>query len=183
MNIFKYTLLVLSLSIGFGTYAQQKRVGEDYGRALNIGLGLGYYGYIGYSLPVLHADYEIDVAKSFTLAPFINILSYQNNYYYGNRNYYHRETVIPIGLKGSYYFDDLLNANSHWDFYGAGSIGFVYRRTVWENGYNGRTDVGGGPGSLFLDLHIGTEYHISSKVGLFLDLSTGVSTVGLAFHL
>jgi hypothetical protein len=31
-------------------------------------------------------------------------------------------------------------------------------------------------------LHVGAEYHLSRKVGLFLDLSTGVSTLGLAFH-
>jgi len=35
---------------------------------------------------------------------------------------------------------------------------------------------------LFLDLHIGTEYHFNSKLGIFFDLSTGVSTVGLAIH-
>jgi hypothetical protein len=35
---------------------------------------------------------------------------------------------------------------------------------------------------LFLDLHLGAEYHLNNRVGLFLDLSTGVSTIGLAIH-
>jgi len=35
---------------------------------------------------------------------------------------------------------------------------------------------------LFLNIHIGAEYHINKKVGVFLDLSSGVSTIGLAIH-
>lgn len=37
-------------------------------------------------------------------------------------------------------------------------------------------------GALYLDGHIGAEYHISQKIGIFLDLSSGVSTFGLAIH-
>jgi hypothetical protein len=35
---------------------------------------------------------------------------------------------------------------------------------------------------LFFDFHLGTEYHVNSKLGLFLDLSSGVSTVGISLH-
>jgi len=49
---------------------------EKFGHTLNIGLGIGgyagYYGYVGQSIPVLHLDYEFDVLRNFTLAPFIN---------------------------------------------------------------------------------------------------------------
>jgi hypothetical protein len=34
-----------------------------------------------------------------------------------NNNYYYHETIIPIGVKGTYYFDQIFNANSDWDFY------------------------------------------------------------------
>lgn len=167
----------------------QSATAENFGKTLNIGVGLGYYhGYYGdnySSMPVLHMNYEFEVANYFTIAPFIGVYSYRNNNYWkgpGNqrRNYYYRETVVPVGIKGTYYFDKLLEANGKWDFYLAGSLGFAFRSVRWENGYDGDRSLSNSP--LFLDLHIGTEYHISRKLGLFLDLSTGASSVGLAFH-
>jgi len=160
---------------------------EKYGKTLNAGLGVGYYGYIGYSIPVLHADFEFDVAKNLTLAPFITYYSYTSRYYWGNpnydyRHYSYRQTVIPMGLKGTYYFDQLLRAGAKWDFYLAGSLGFVYRSTTWENGYYGETVIHNRASGLYLDAHIGTEYHIAKKIGLYLDLSTGISTFGLSAH-
>lgn len=119
---------------------------EQYGRTLNLGLGIGgyagYYGYVGRTLPVLHLDYEFDVAKSFTLAPFINFYSFSNDYYWGNkynpyRYYTYHETVIPVGLKGTYYFDNLLRANPKWDFYLAGSLGIAIETSRWDAGYGG----------------------------------------------
>ena len=56
-------------------------------------------------MPVLHSDFEFDVAKSFTLAPFLSFYSYRFDYYYsnphGNIKYYYHETVILIGAKGT----------------------------------------------------------------------------------
>ncbi|MES2559447.1 MAG: hypothetical protein V4590_06890 [Bacteroidota bacterium] len=164
---------------------------EKYGKSLNLGLGIGgysgYYGYVGRSLPVFHIDYEFDVAKNFTLAPFLNFYSFSHDYYWGNKNvpyryYTYRETVIPIGVKGTYYFDDLLKANSKWDFYLAGSLGFAIVNSSWDDGYDGDRNYYRRGGSLFLDIHVGAEYHFNDRVGAFLDLSSGVSTIGLAIH-
>jgi hypothetical protein len=177
------TLALLSIFLTFGANlsAQNKNYSENHGGALNLGLGIGgyggYYGYYGRTLSVFSLNYEFDVANNFTLAPFITFVSYHD---YSN-NYGYRESVIPIGVKGSYYFDEILNANSNWDFYLAGSLGFSIVKTSWDDGYQGNNDLRTA-NPLFLDLHIGTEYHLSNRVGLFLDLSTGVSTVGLAIH-
>lgn len=185
-----FSIFLIS-ALSFKATAQDKDYTEQYGHTLNVGVGIGgyagYYGYIGRTLPVFHIDYELSVAKSFTLAPFVNFYSYTEEYYWGNKNYpyqyyaYH-ETVIPIGVKGTYYFDNLLHAGSDWDFYLAGSLGFAIVSSSWEDGYYGDRHYYHDPSPLFLDLHIGTEYHISHKVGVFLDLSTGVSTIGLAIH-
>jgi len=172
------TILFLIAVLGSNVSAQQHiTYSERYGNTLNIGLGIGgysgYYGYVGHSLPVLNINYEFGVANNFTLAPFATFYTYHDNNY--------RETVIPIGGKGTYYFDQLVGAGRDWDFYLAGSLGFAIVSTSWDNGYyqdNNYHTVN----PLFLDLHIGAEYHLSHKVGLFLDLSTGVSTIGLAFH-
>lgn len=183
-KLFKISVLLLSI-LPFSAFAQEK-----YGNTINLGLGIGgrfgYYGYASRNLPVLHFNYEFDVTKNFTLAPFISISSFTNDYYWGNNNtpykyYTYRQTIIPIGAKGTYYFDDLLKANKKWDFYLAGSLGFAIINESWDNGYNGSKGYSGGS-PLFLDLHIGTEYHFNNKLGAFLDLSSGVSTIGLAIH-
>jgi hypothetical protein len=164
---------------------------EKYGKALNLGLGVGgysgYYKYAGRSLPVLHINYELDVVKNFTLAPFASIYTFSRDYYWEGNNhpsgyYTYRETVIPIGVKGSYYFDDLLEAHSDWDFYLAGSLGFAIVKSRWEEGYYGDRKHFHRGNSLILDLHIGAEYHFNDHLGAFLDLSSGVSTIGLAIH-
>ncbi|MEP7264353.1 MAG: hypothetical protein ABI772_07645 [Bacteroidota bacterium] len=178
--------LFLASIINFKGFAQEK-----YGKTLNLGLGIGgysgYYKYSGHTLPVFNINYEFDVAKDFTLAPFVSFFRFTNRYYWGNNNFperYYRysQTVIPIGVKGTYYFDDLLKANPKWDFYLAGSLGFAIVNSHWEDGYGGDRDYYNGASSLYLDLHIGTEYHFNNRIGAFLDLSTGVSTIGLAIH-
>lgn len=161
---------------------------ESYGNTLNLGLGIGYYGYIGQTLPVVHANFEFNVARNFTLAPFITVYTYRKNYYWGNSSnpykyYYYRQTVIPVGVKGTYYFDQLLHAGSKWDFYLAASLGFAIRKTVWESGYYGETNIEHSSSGLYLDGHIGAEYHLNNKIGLYLDMSSGISTIGLAVHL
>jgi hypothetical protein len=174
-------------ALAFTASAQETTSNEKFGNTLNLGVGIGYYGYIGSSLPVFHLNYELNVAKDFTIAPFITFYSYSRSYYWGNKNfperyYSYRETVIPVGAKGTYYFDDLLNANAKWDFYLAGSLGFAIVNSSWENGYEGDQNVYHRASSLYLDFHIGTEYHFNNHLGAFLDLSTGVSTIGLAIH-
>jgi hypothetical protein len=165
---------------------------STYGKTLNLGLGVGgysgYYKYAGRSVPVFHINYEFDVAKDFTLAPFISFYTYSNEYYWGNNNnpnqyYTYNETVVPIGIKGTYYFDELLKANNKWDFYLGASLGFALVNSRWEAGYQGDEKYFNNKGnSVFLDLHIGAEYHFNNRLGAFLDLSSGVSTIGLAIH-
>jgi hypothetical protein len=175
-----FSFLLLFTLIQFASYGQ-----SSYGKTLNVGVGVGYYGYLTHSLPVLHFNYELSAAKNFTLAPFISIFSYRYGYNRKSGYYYYRETVLPIGVKGTYYFDSLLGADSKWDFYLAGSLGVAIRNVNWHDDYDDDyyyDHYYRARHPLYLDLHIGTEYHINKKVGLFLDLSTGVSTVGLSFH-
>jgi hypothetical protein len=174
-----FTLLVLLLIAGTNLFAQRSTHSEKYGNTLNLGLGIGgysgYYGHVGHTLPVFDINYEFSAARNFTLAPFVTFYTYRND------NDHYRETIIPVGVKGTYYFDQVVNANSNWDFYLAGSLGFAIINSSWDAGYSGETYYHN-VSPLFLDLHLGTEYHLSSRLGIFLDLSTGVSTIGLAIH-
>ena len=186
----KTVLLVALMLFQISGYAQdntsvnRRNQGENYGNTFNLGLGIGYYGYLDQDIPILFANYEFRIARHMTLAPFLGYSSYRSydNYYYGNSYYYYQETIIPFGAKVAYYFDELLGAGPRWDFYLAASLGFVYDHVAWEDGYNGDMGVAHTASPLYLDGHIDARYHISKKFGLYLDLSTGVSTVGISLH-
>jgi hypothetical protein len=185
-----YTIILFATLCSFNTSFGQDNTAnnnEKYGHTVNAAVGAGYFGYIGHATTVLLLNYEFDVAKNLTLAPFIGYYSFENRYYWGNskyayRDYSYSQTVMPVGVKGSYYFDQLLGAGTKWDFYLAGSLGVVFRSTTWEYGYYGETMVHRSP-DLYLDIHIGTEYHLNNKVGLTADLSSGVFALGVAVHL
>jgi hypothetical protein len=168
------------------TQLQAQTTGSRYGNTLNLGIGIGgyggYYGYSGSYIPVLHANYELDVAKNFTLAPFISFHSQSRAYNWKNNRYYYRQTVVPIGVKGMYYFDDMVKAASKWDFYLGGSLGFAIISSRWDDGYDGDKNYFRNPQSLFLNFHLGAEYRFSQRIGAFVDFSTGVSTFGIAIH-
>jgi hypothetical protein len=165
------------------TVTTQHRNGysENHGGTFNLGVGIGYYGYINHSIPVLMANYEFDVARNLTLAPFVGLYAYKDNYIWQGNYYAYHETTIPIGLKGAFYLDELVGAGSDWDFYLALSVGANLHSQSWDNGYGGDRTVVHKNSALYTTGHIGARYHLSNKVGVFLDLSTGVSSVGLSF--
>ncbi len=166
--------MIFVMVITNNAQAQQTYFSEKYGNTLNIGTGIGYYGYTTHSIAIVHVDYEFDIVKNFTLAPFIVFYSYQDNYY--------RQTVVPIGLKGTYYFDQFIKAGSKWDFYLAASLGFAVKNTTWNNNYLGIESSTIGAAPLYLNFSIGSEYHINKTLGAFLDLSSTVSTIGISIH-
>ena len=172
-------LALILITLGSVLSAQDRfQSSERFGGALNLGLGIGgysgYYGNIGHTLPVLNVNYELGIVRNFTLAPFLTLYSYTD----GNYN----SLVTPIGVKGTYYFDQLLHAGPRWDFYAAGSLGLALVTTTWNPAYTGSRNYYTSANPLYVDFHVGTEFHLSNVVGLFLDLSTGVSTIGIAIH-
>ena len=172
---FKTVVLATAILFSSNGYAQTadksaSATGEQFGNTLNLGLGLGYGGIGGG--PGLLVIYELGVAKNFTIAPFIGFQTYSAPKY--------RHSIIPIGAKGTYYFDELLKAPAEWDFYLAASLGYSVNNISYDAAY-----VGPGVSNTYLFLvgHIGAEYHVSNKVGIFLDLGSGLSTLGVAIHM
>jgi len=161
---------------------------ESYGKTLNVGVGVGYYGLGGHSAPAFTVNYEFDIHKNMTIAPFIGLYTYSDYVYWGDpyypyRSYSYRETVIPIGAKFAYYFDDVLHASPRWDFYAAVSAGFAFRMVSWASDYSGDKTLSNDASVFTLNLHIGARYYLNKRTALFMDLSTGVSTVGVSFLL
>ncbi len=172
------TIVFFALILGSTVKAQENKSTETYGKTLNLGIGAGYYGYI----PVLHANYELDVVQNFTLSPFISFYTYNHYIQNNGTQYKYHETTIPIGVKGTYYFDELLHVKPNWDLYLGASIGFAIVNSNWDNGYTGNIDGFNGANLLFANAHIGAEYHFNNRIGTFLDLSNGLSTIGFAIH-
>jgi hypothetical protein len=170
-------LLVSAALFSLNTYGQnQKGKGQkkqktkqssgatsssEYGNTLNIGVGFGYFN----GIPVI-VNYEFDIADQITLAPFVGFAS-------GSYGIYGTYSSFQFGAKGSYYFDELLNAGAPWDFWAGLSLGYVsvtYQdKSSWGPGIKS-SKFGSG---LLLGLQIGAEYHISNKVGAFLELGAG----------
>lgn len=183
----KLLFLLSGLLLATSVSAQEK-----YGKTLNAGIGATYYGYVGAPSPVIMVDFEIDLVKNITLAPFIGAFAYSRHYdyYYGPGNKYghpyyatatYRQTVIPFGVKGTYYFDELLKANKDWDFYAAMSLGFAFRSTHWDDDYYSDYYDTKGSG-VYANLHVGAEYHINKKIGVYADASLGMLLVGVSVH-
>jgi hypothetical protein len=167
--------------------AQEIGTMENFGNTLNAGTGIGYYKYVGYTVPMAHLDFELQIDRNLTVAPFVNMYTYQSSYLWGDANneakaYHYTETVVPVGLKVSYYFDEIVNARPNWDFYASGALGFNYRKTTWDTSYKGKHQIDPGMGPLYLDFHIGTEYHVTATFGLLLDVSANAASLGLAIH-
>ena len=192
----KKAFFISTLLIAMVTFSASAQYGtgdpEKFGRTLNLGAGFGYYnGYANSVSPYLTVNYEIDIARNFTLAPFVGVYTYTNNYYgtdkgnpnYPYRNYGYRQTIVPTGVKCAYYFDELLHANKRWDFYAAASLGFEYVNTTWDSDYYGDKGVAQTVSPVFATAHAGARLHCTQRFGIFLDLSTGFSTFGLSFKL
>lgn len=169
------------------TAAQQPFAGPAYAQTLNISAGAGYYRYVGYSVPVVHANYELPVDQLLTIAPFAAFYRYETDYFWGDethtpRYYHYSEKVLPLGVKVTGYFDEMLHAGKRWDFYAAGSLGMIIRKTSWAADYEGARKINPGTGGMFLDFHLGTEFHCTRMLGIQLDCAAGETTLGLAFH-
>jgi hypothetical protein len=183
----KLNILFLVLLVPLCVAAQQPSAGEVYAQSLNISAGTGYYRYVGYNVPVVHANYELPVDELLTVAPFAAFYRYETNYYWGDethtpRYFHYSEKVLPIGIKVTGYLDELINAGKRWDFYAAGSIGLIIRKTSWVADYEGPRKINPGTGGMFLDFHVGTEFHCTRMLGIQLDCAAGETTLGLAFH-
>lgn len=183
----KIIILLVLLIATHSVFSQDDAPSEKYGKSLNLSGGIGYYRYVGYNRSVLHADYEFQIGNALTVAPSISLYNYEGHTLWGDpnhqiREYYYSEIVVPVGLKVSFYFDKIFKAGPKWDFYAASSLGTNFRKTNWETDYNGKYSIEPDTGPVYIDLHIGSEYHITNKIGIQLDLSTAISTFGMAIH-
>lgn len=163
-------LLVLGLLAGTQSFAQ---LAVDKGtKFLNLGIGVGGYGGIGFGGGgvAFGGSFEVGVAPNITVGGIASFRSYS-----GYGSYY------SIGARGSYHFNQILNLTTDKaDLYaGLGLIysGFSYKDGFLSSNYN--------YGGIDLGLHLGGRYFFSDKVGGFAELGIGTAPLqlGVTFKL
>lgn len=184
-------VIVCMILVVYGTKAYGRQPDRErrelFGKTINAGIGLAYYNVVGGVVPVARVNYEIDVAENITIAPFVSYFAHHQFAYPDKNNplyrHYYRESIMPVGVTGMYYFDDVLKANDKWDFYAGLSLGAQIMRKAWENGYNGASTIAQRSVGFYWDGHLGFEFHLSYRIGFVVDVSRGISTAGVAVHL
>lgn len=171
-KILATVLFIFALAASQQAFAQYQK-GD---KLLNLGLGLG--SYYGGGVPI-GASLEFGVTDNISVGPQIDYYSWS----YGYVGYKWRYTFIPIGVRGSYHANELLNLNNDkLDLYGGVSLGYYISKYSDNTGYTGTYDNAYG-GRAFLGVHVGGRYYFKPNLGGFAELGYGVSTlkVGVAF--
>ncbi len=157
-------LLVLGLLAGTQSYAQ---FAVDKGtKLLNLGIGVGNYGGIGFGGGgiAFGGSFELGVIPNLSVGPIASFRSFS-----GFGSYY------SIGGRGSYHFNELLNLTTDKaDLYaGLGLVysGFSYKDNIVSSAYSyGGVDLG---------LHLGGRYFFTDNVGAFAEVGIGFAPLQL----
>lgn len=92
-------------------------------------------------------SYDIPVATDIAISPFAGT-DFELDF-------------LTIGVKGSYYFDNLLALPAEWDFYGGANAGYALGiDNTQDNGFN-------------MGLQVGGRWFWNDKWGLYLELGGG----------
>jgi len=106
--------------------------------------------------------YDIPVAENVAISPFAG-----TNF---NLDW------LTLGVKGNYYFDNIIGMTDPWDFYAGANLGYG----IWM----GSDD---GDGNFALGLQVGGRWFWNEKWGLYLELgggnNGGIGGLGLTMRL
>ncbi len=169
-SLFLVALLAFSAQNVMAQYAQGDKL-------LNVGIGLGgYYNYGGYYGGLYGGGGGVTLGGSFEYG-FTDQISAGAQIDFYSRNYGGggRVTTIPIALRGSYHFNELLNLNNDKiDLYGGLQLGYFLESNNFGDSRSGRGLFG---------VHIGGKYYFQPNLGAFAEVGYGVTglKLGVAF--
>lgn len=171
-KLFAIIILLSALVVSQQAFAQYKK-GD---KLLNAGIGLG--AYYGGGVPI-GASLEFGVTDEISVGPMIDFYSWGYNF----GGYKWRYTFVPIGVRGSYHVNELLNLdNDKLDLYGGLGLGYYISKYSDNSGYVGSYNNAYGS-RVFLNAHVGGRYYFKPNLGGFAELGYGVSTLKLGIAL
>lgn len=139
-------------------------------------------GFSGWGIPIF-ARYEHPVADNITVGGTISFQTHGETY----GSYKWKHTITGLNARGSYHFNEILNAPDEWDFYAGASLGYF----IWNTKYDGpgtTFDYGGsGSGGFSVGAHVGARYFVSEKIAVGIEGGGGSvlsgGTLGVTFIL
>lgn len=203
-----YKTLIFCLLIGVQGFSAVPRsmTGNNetrYTKRLNVGFGYNYYAgipfIVNYELSNRTLGMQEDPLEQYqlglTFAPQFGFYRYTDWYPSPLRsfsNYNYSVNNLFFGVKTHFYFDRVLKMPEALDLYFAMAPQIMIRRVTWD--YDaGIPDIykpnnrwlanRRGVNAFVLPIHIGAEYKLSKKFGVWGDIGTMMSTVGLSVKL
>jgi hypothetical protein len=164
-------LLVLGLFASTQSFAQ---LAVDKGtKFINLGIGVGGYGYFNGSGLGLNAAADFGVAPNITVGGVI-----------GYRGYGSGVTSFDIGARGSYHFNQLLNLTTDKADLYAG-IGLSYYRLSYGDTYLRSIGISDSYSTVYVPIHVGGRYFFTETLGGFAELGSSLATLklGITFKL
>jgi hypothetical protein len=198
-------LALLSIQL-FGSDSENRISGNElrYAKRLNVGFGYNYYSGIPFVINYELSNKLLHIAEDpleayqmgLTFAPQAGFFRYTHWYpsplpaTYPDYNY----TVnnLFFGVKVHAYFDRVLDLPKNVDLYFAIAPQFMIRRVSWDFSSsipgipppnNRWLSNRRGRNSFVLPIHIGAEYKLNRNIGVWGDIGTMMSTVGISFRL
>ncbi len=167
------SVFILFFMLTTSSYAQFNPY-SDNRKMVTVGVGAS-----GWGIP-LFVRYEQPVADNITVG---GDLSYQSkSEKYGPYKWNH--TIVGINGRGSYHFNELLNAPNEWDFYAGATLGYY----IWNTKYDGNgifDYTGSGNGGFSLGAHVGARYFVNDNLAITGEVGGGSvlagGTVGVTF--
>lgn len=152
-----FALTLLASSASFAQLAVDKGT-----KFINLGVGIGGYGYYSGGSVGFNAAADFGVAKNITVGAVAGYRSYGSVSTYNYNSF-------DIGARGSYHFNELLNLTTDKvDLYaGLGVSYFSFSYGGFIDSYS----------TVYVPGHIGGRYFFSEKLGGFAELGSSLATL------
>jgi hypothetical protein len=165
-------VFILLLMITTSSFAQFNPY-TDNSKLVTVGVGAS-----GWGIP-LFVRYEMAVANNITVGGDFSFQSKTENIVYKWKH-----TIVGLNGRGSYHFNELLNASDEWDFYAGATLGYY----IWNTKYDGSGSFvysGSGNGGFSIGAHVGARYFVNEKLGITAEAGGGSilagGTIGVTF--
>src|SRR6202012_5252753 len=149
----KKQLLLIALFVVITSAAMAQGGGSAFNNAdslinISIGIGTPFFG-SGYSssLPINPSiSYEKGVTDVISVGGQLSYASSKYGYQYDGGSFSEKLSAFYIGARGSYHFNQALQLDSKFDFYGGASLGYVVVSVSDNQGYSASAGSGLGLG-------------------------------------